>query len=242
MGGTETAAIDVTLGPCQRKYRYYWACGGFALFVLVIFLCTCWGYLNPTEYGLCKNTVTGSVDKNNVYGGGRHFLGWGKEFITFPAHLTTLSFGSLDSDTRGPIEARTGPAGDDDASSGLPLTLSVSFQYRLLKDQVSTVYSTFGKNWESSYLRFSLKAITDVAQEFAPRYFWERRKIIEDAMALAVNRTLIADGMAQIDHLQLTSIHFQSSYEQTITDIQLQKRLAVTKEFDLQVVTATEDR
>jgi predicted transcriptional regulator len=89
--------------------------------------------------------------------------------------------------------------------------------------------------WETTYMRLAQQAITNVAQDFTPRSFWERRTTIEKAMTLAVNRTLAEDGFAAVERLQLTSIDFQDSYEQTITNIQLQEQLRVTKQFQLQV-------
>jgi len=186
----------------------------------------------PTEYGLLKNGITGSVDLEKVYDGGRHFIGWGHEFVLFPSHLITVSFGNISTDTRYPIQARTGP-GEDEDSGGQPLSLSISFQYKLQRGRVADVYRTFGKEWETSYMRFAQQAVTDTAQQFTPRNFWTIRQTVEKAMADAVNATLIRDGFAQIEHLQLTSIAFQASYEQMITNIQLQEQLRVTKGFQL---------
>merc|ERR1711988_1127406 len=50
----------------------------------------------------------------------------------------------------------------------------------------------------------------------------------------AVSNTLKENGFASVEHLQLMAIAFESSYEQTITDIQLEEQRRVTKEFELQ--------
>jgi len=202
--------------------------------MLIIFISTCWGYVSPTQYGLLKNSITGAVDLNTVYGGGRHFIGWGHEFILFPSHFVTLSFGNDTKDERTMMQARTGP-GDGEDSGGQPVDLSLAFQYRLPKAKVPNVYRTYGMQWETTYMRLAQQAVTNVAQDFTPRSFWERRTTIEKAMKLAVNRTLFEDGFAVVERLQLTSIDFQDSYEQTITNIQLQEQLRVTKQFQLQV-------
>jgi len=219
---------------CSENRNCYGGCGGFITFMLVIFLSTCWGYIRPTEYGLLKNSITGSVDFDHVYNGGRHFIGWGREFIIFPAQLITLSFGNKTEDERAMIQARTGP-GDGEDSGGQPVGLSLSFQYRLMKTLIPQVYRTFGNAWETTYMRLAQQAVTNVAQDFTPRSFWQSRSSIERAMMLAVNQTLMENGYAFVDQLQLASINFQSSYEQTITNIQLQEQLKVTKQFQLQV-------
>ena len=106
---------------CKERARC-WSCPcGTLLLLLVIFLSTCWGMIAPTEYGLLKNGITGSVDLEKVYDGGRHFIGWGHEFVLFPSHLITVSFGNISTDTRYPIQARTGP-GEDEDSGGQPLS------------------------------------------------------------------------------------------------------------------------
>jgi hypothetical protein len=101
-------------------------CAGFGVFMLVLFLSTCWGMVQPTEFGLRRNGITGQVDLNTVYEGGRHFLGWGSEFIVFPRRYQTIA---------PVVQARTGP-GENDNSGGQPVTLEVSFQYQLVKEKV----------------------------------------------------------------------------------------------------------
>merc|ERR1712159_471891 len=84
-------------------------------------------------------------------------------------------------------------------------------------------------------MRFAQQAITNVAQQFTPRQFWMERRLVERAMFVSVNRTLVEQGFAICKSLQLRAIGFQSSYEQTITNIQLQEQLKVTKSYQLEV-------
>jgi len=206
-------------------------CGGFVLFWLVIFLSTCWGMIQPTEFGLKKSSISGVVDLDNVYGSGRKFIGWGNEFILFPSRLNTLHI---------IVNARTGP-GEDDNSGGQPVTLDVSFQYRFDKETVPDVYRSFGLNWETSYQRFAAQAVTNAAQQFTPFAFWQVRASVEAAMKAAVATTLAADGLAVVVNLQLVAVSFQSSYEKTITNIQLQEQLRVTRQFQLEVTAVEQE-
>lgn len=86
--------------------------------------------------------------------GGRHFIWLRHYFLAFPRNLCNLDF--ADGGFRNAIPARTGPDPDDKESGGQPVTLSVAFQYRLMKRAVPRVYQTFGMAWESSYMRRAL--------------------------------------------------------------------------------------
>ena len=115
------------------------------------------------------------------------------------------------------------------------MTFSVSFQYQLQQHKVPTVYQTYGLAWEASYMRFAQQAITNVAQSFTPKQFWNDRRGIELAMLDRVNRTIYDQGYAVVRNLQLLAVTFKPNYEETITNIQLQEQLKVTKSYTLEV-------
>merc|ERR1711977_246291 len=159
------------------------------------------------------------------------------DFIRFPAQELTLSHGnSSRENNQKAIAARTGgETVNGEEGGGQPLGLSVAFQYQLIQGWIPDVYEIYGQQWESTYLRLAQQAITNVAQQFTPRQFWLNRRAVERQMLLAVNKTLTTNGKAVCRSLQLRSVQFQSSYEQTITNIQLQEQLKVTKSYQLEV-------
>lgn len=217
-------------------------CVGFVLFfVSILLFALSWDTLHPTEYGLVRNGITGAVNLNDVYQGGRYFLFLRHEFIRFPNKLMTLSYGDAETDDYGVILARTGPGEEDDESGGQPITLALSFQYRIAKENVSAVYQSFEKNYEASFLRFANEAITVRAQKYTPRQFWEDRKAIQNDFLVAVDQELYAKGNVQVVSLQLRKVDFQANYEETITNIQLQSQYKVTKNFGLQVTSVLKE-
>merc|ERR1711918_190224 len=123
---------------------------------------------------------------------------------------------------------------------GQPVSLSLSFQYRLTESKIPDVYGKFGQSWSAPYLRFAQQSITNVAQEFTPRAFWTSRHELEQRLLAAVNDTLWEQGFAEVYALQLRAVGFQSSYEQTIINIQLQEQLRVTKSYQLEVTRVVE--
>lgn len=221
---------------CYENRKCYGCCGGVSLLVLIILLSSSWDTVEPTQYGLLRNTFTGAVNLNEVYANGRYFVGPNQEFIRFPANLITLSYGNQSWDDNREIAARTGSSATDETSSGgQPVSLSLSFQYRIMHDRVPQVYNKFAMAWEQSYLRFAQQAITNAAQMFGPSEFWLRRAYIEGVFLAVVNHTLIQQGYAEVVNLQLRAVGFQQSYETSITNIQLQEQLRVTKEYQLEV-------
>ena len=51
----------------------------------------------------------------------------------------------------------------------------------------------------------------------------------------AVNRSIHHNGFANVPQLQLLRVGFLAQYEETITNIQLQEQLKVTKGYQLEV-------
>jgi len=41
----------------------------------------------PIEYGIIYNTISKSIEKDNVYDGGWHYVGLTSSFLKFPATL-----------------------------------------------------------------------------------------------------------------------------------------------------------
>merc|ERR1712054_486634 len=79
------------------------------------------------------------------------------------------------------------------------------------------------------------QSITNVAQKFTPKQFWDDRHGIELAMHRAVNESIWTQGYVEVVNLQLLTVGFKQNYENTITNIQLQEQLKVTKNYQLEV-------
>jgi len=225
-------------GVAQRKPAA--CCGLTAFFISILLFALSWDTLEPTEFGLVTNGFTGRVelDPNKVHQGGRHFVWLAHYFMVFPKNRVNLEFS--DSASKGyysepSISALTGPDADDRESGGQPVTLSVSFQYRFRIDLVPRVYSTYGTAWERIYMTLAKQQITNVAQSYTPRQFWNNRAAVEAAMHRAVNATIFSQGFAEVPQLQLLQVGFKDTYEETITNIQLQEQLKVTKNYQLEV-------
>jgi len=224
------------------------ACCSLATFLVSILLfALSWDTLEPTEFGLVANSLTGRVDLDpkNVYEGGRHFIWLAHHFLVFPKNRVTIEFSDQRQDRAGffqrpPLSLRTGAnqedgsAGDDE-SGGQPLDLSISFQYTLIKELIPDFYKKFGEVYEDSFARYAQDALFTVATSKTPREFWEDRGAVERQMHAAVNHSIRLNGFANVPQLQLLRVGFLRKYEETITNIQLQEQLKVTKTYQLEV-------
>jgi len=212
-------------------------CGTIASLVLVLLFALSWDTVEPTEFGLVQNSVTGYVelDPNQVYESGRYFILLYNSFLTFPRNLVHLEFSDEPARHRPPIPARSGPDPDDKDTGGQPIELSVAFQYKFNRPSVPLIYLKFALGWENSFITFAQQAITNKAQHFTPRQYWRDRKVIEAALLQAVNETLIDKGFTEVHSLQLLKVAFNNKYEDIITNIQVQEQLRVTKNYQLNV-------
>jgi hypothetical protein len=234
---------DITSTVAARPGR---VAGLAAFLVSILLFALSWDTLEPTEFGLVANSITGRVDLDpkNVYEGGRHFIWLAHHFLVFPKNRVTIEFSDSHGEgffQRPPLSLRTGSNHDDDGSAGdtesggQPLDISVSFQYNLIKERIPEFYQKFGMAYEDSFARYAQDALFTVATSKTPREFWEDRGGVERQMHAAVNHSIRHNGFANVAQLQLLRVGFLSQYEETITNIQLQEQLKVTKGYQLEV-------
>ena len=105
------------------------ACIGFLL--LVILLPLSFSYVSYDEYAMKKNSITHTLDYSEVYEMDRYFWGVGKSPMTFPRNYQFVDFG-----------------GSQELSvfdkKGLEIILHSSFEYRIIKDDLTKLYREYG--------------------------------------------------------------------------------------------------
>ena len=82
---------DITSTVAARPGR---VAGLAAFLVSILLFALSWDTLEPTEFGLIANSITGRVDLDpkNVYEGGRHFIWLAHHFLVFPKNRVTIEF------------------------------------------------------------------------------------------------------------------------------------------------------
>lgn len=195
----------------------------------------CIASLGPNEYGVYRNYLTGAIGME-VVRGGIHFTGPFMGFIKFPAAQMTLEFSSRSPD-RPPISTRTGADPHDPDSGGQPIVISCAMQVRFIPDAIPDVYLAFA-SYGAARQRFLLLAgnmISNTAQEYTPQAFWQERGKIAERMLQSINRTLWNDGKVVATRFEIMKVDFASSFEDSITAVQIAEQQRVVNEYEQQV-------
>ena len=106
--------------------------------ILFISIPHCFATLEATEFGLNYSWISKNISPN-IKENGLYFIGIGHSFIKFPKTVQTIEFSNQKTANKGPIQSRT--------SDGLEVTLEISFQYILQKDQIYKLYTKYGSNY-----------------------------------------------------------------------------------------------
>lgn len=185
------------------------------LFILFIYLLISMDCVEPLEYGLPYNTLTKNVG-TTVYESGRYILNPFKSFLIYPANLVTIEFSDSKTATSEPLQTRT--------AEGLGLTLSVSFQYKVIKNDIPKLYNLANINFHSTFVRISRDVILKVGGMYNATNYWTDRVSIGKAMREAMDVEL-QKAYARCINLQVLRIDLPKTYEDSIvmTQVEVQK-------------------
>jgi len=184
-------AVGVTGGCCSVVFL-----------VLMIMLITSFAYVEHNEYAFKKNTTSNKVDTSKVYTNGRYLWGFNFQKVVFPKlyqrEKLTLSVANQE---------------------GVAVEITVSFLYRLEEDQLSTIYQTYGTNYETTLKSLASAAVRNSAVDFGVDTFLTDRSSIRQRLSEAIPTALADMNIECPSHgVQLNTI--------TFTDDQLEKHLS----------------
>lgn len=185
-----------------------------ATFVVLFFLS--YGTLEYQEIGLNYSWITETVS-DKPYSSGRYYLGLGNHFIKFPKMVVTLLF------TDDP-SVKNGPAMQSRTKDGLNVRLEVSFQYRLLYNELYNLYSTLGPEYEKTYVRMAIEMLTTAATTHTAHEFFTNRSIIGQEMHLSLNKHFKQEAFAEVPFFQLRTVHLPTAFEDAIKDTQVKEQ------------------
>lgn len=194
---------------------------GFVLMIL-FFPCTVI-QLGQFQYGLAKNKITGTVDLTNYYTPGRYWIGFWKEFITFPSTLNTIEFS--DEKPEEGVQALSKLRSRD--KDGKQIFLDISIQYRLNKESIGQIYKDMTTLYEDVYISDMRDRLSKAANLFAIEEAWTDYKGISDSMFARCVKMLSERG-AECWGLQLNGVSLDSKYEDKLIQTQVQKQAQLT--------------
>eukprot|EP00747_Dinoflagellata_sp_TGD_P208889 gnl/TRDRNA2_/TRDRNA2_82329_c0_seq1.p1 gnl/TRDRNA2_/TRDRNA2_82329_c0~~gnl/TRDRNA2_/TRDRNA2_82329_c0_seq1.p1 ORF type:complete len:326 (-),score=73.28 gnl/TRDRNA2_/TRDRNA2_82329_c0_seq1:43-1020(-) len=203
-------------------------CCGFccaALIFTVIALPLSFKSLEQGSYALQLGWHSQKISDEVVTSPGMHMVGLGNMLIEFPSTFEMMIFWGgrpgwkpeREGIERGPIHART--------SDGLPVTVSVSFQWKLEPMALIPLYKILGdEDYKAQFVRLARKTIVEACSHFpADMYF--------------TNRTQITATMWEL--LSLTWNQPEKGLQASIQGLQL-REVDLPAEFDGEIIATQE--
>lgn len=180
--------------------------------LLTIGIAYSFGSVEPTEYGILYNKVTKRIDEKNVQEGGLQFIGPFNSLINFPRTHKVIEFSDYKEAQSKALSTRT--------KEGLELKLHVSFQYKLVKEKLPSLYALVGTDYEALYARIAADVILQKAGDYPAPMYWKNRTLIGHEFEVALNEKLYV-AYANCTGLMLLKIDLPDTYESAIEDTQV---------------------
>ena len=171
--------------------------------------------LEATEFGLNYSWISKNISPN-VKENGLYFIGIGHSFIKFPKTVQTIEFSKSKTASQGPIQSRT--------SDGLEVTLEISFQYILQKDQIYELYTKYGKNYNYIFQNIAIHTLTEEATKYTAYNFFMDRGKIKDDFQYELNNVFQKLCYSNIQFLQLRSVDLPNLFEASIQESEVKKQ------------------
>jgi len=182
----------------QQRVVFSCCCAVGCLLFLILFPLG-WSVLEPTEYGIEMNTVSKTANYDRTYGAGRYFLGVGNEFLRFPSTLQVIDFSPDSQDGAAKLTAGT--------ADGQFIEIEVSIYYRIIKDNVISLYRFAGLDYQSQLIARAQDALKNTAIKFSTLEYFTRREDIADKMlsnvAIAMDKMNVTCELLQLRNIGL---------------------------------------
>lgn len=181
-------------------------CGCCTVFITAIILISIsFASLGQLDAGLNYNSISLQIEDKVYTTAGLYFLGVGHSFIKFPRVVQTIEFIAEENDR---LQTRT--------SDGLPVQLSVSFQYRYDLSRLRELYLTFKQDELEVYENTAKAVIANIATNFTAYRFFNDKQGIATEMQLAVTQKFANELFALIDAFQITRVELPSEFQSAI--------------------------
>uniref|UniRef100_A0A7S1RVG8 Band 7 domain-containing protein n=1 Tax=Alexandrium catenella TaxID=2925 RepID=A0A7S1RVG8_ALECA len=205
------------------------AVGGLTLAALGVTLAVCsFGSVEVTELALRYSWITRKVDLQ-PFTSGRYAIGPFSNFIKFPAVVRTIQFTQqdLENDQNDLAEHEQGnPMLSSRTRDGLDVSIELSFQYQLNKEDVYSLYTTMGHNedFHSTYTRIAVDRLTEAATRYTANQFFMDRARIGKTMESLLKEVFEKKLFSTIFSFQLRSVLLPQDFENAIQTTEVKKQ------------------
>jgi len=180
--------------------------------ILTIILCVAsLSVLQPNQVGFVFDQNTQTIKLDQLYGpGGRHFIGLGKRFVTYPTKLLLLEFSEKRGADAPPISVFT--------KDGQTVVITCSVMVSLKKDELDDLYKLYGENkYTPNFIRIGVTAIRNTAAErFNKEDYFLNRPAVGAAFRAAVEKEY-SNIHGTVSFFQLRRIDLPASLEAEIS-------------------------
>lgn len=173
--------------------------------------------LEYQEMGLNFSWISETVQPE-AYSSGRYYLGLGNHFIKFPAMVKSVFFlDDMSPNTQGPaLQSRT--------QDGLNVRLEVSFQYRLVFNDLYKLFTSLGPDYEKTFVRMAIEQLTTAATMHNAHNFFNNRTTIGQEMHHLLESHFKTHGFAEVPFFQLRTVHLPEDFEAAIQQTQVKQQ------------------
>lgn len=161
------------------------------------------------NYGILYNTVDSKVYTDKVYDNGHYFVPF-STFILFPSTLISVEFAS--NNANGLLSARS--------NDGLDVSFDINIQYKILKQDVISVYKQFGTNYDDAIIQIARGTIRSIASKYNAIEYFNNDTIIENEFKSGL-RSALAEQNITLSLLQLKGVTLPQSFEDALTAVQV---------------------
>lgn len=183
--------------------------------IIIVFLS--FDTLEYQEMGLNYSWISETVERS-TYSSGRYYLGVGNHFLKFPSMVKSIFFlDDMSPNTQGPaLQSRT--------RDGLNVRLEVSFQYRLIFNDLYKLYTTLGENYEMVFVRMAIEQLTTAATIHNAHNFFNNRTTIGQEMHKMLEHHFKLHAYAEVPFFQLRTVHLPDDFEAAIQETQVKQQ------------------
>lgn len=192
-----------------RDKEIEWAIGGCCccsvLITIIVLIAISFSSLEQLEYGLNYNSISLQIEKDAYQEAGLFMLGVGHYFIKYPRTIQMIEFSA---DDNGRLQTRT--------SDGLPVKLSISFQYRYQVDKLRELYYMYKGEEVEVYENTAKAVIANAATNFSAYTFFNDKQGIATEMQMKLTDLFNTRLMASIIAFQITRVELPNEFQNAI--------------------------
>jgi len=180
-------------------------CTCTVLIVAIVLFAISFQSLGQLDVALNYNAISLQIEDKVYDSAGLYFLGVGHSFIKYPRVVQTIEFIAEENDR---LQTRT--------SDGLPVSLSVSFQYRYDFSRLRELYMTYKQEELDVYENTAKAVIANTATNFTAYRFFNDKQEIATEMQISLTKVFDESLYARIDAFQITRIELPTTFQAAI--------------------------